>query len=219
MAGLRTIKAGPGREALPPAGHLRREMLKARTDNLDAMAEKMLNETDAPLYAVDPAKLKEEPEILRHLNFASMMFEVTDPVPGKVYLWERDTNDDHSPIARKRAEARMWLGAGARGWEVVSGTGPDMPESRELLQADNTRRIGDVLLMRIDRDEYIRIQKRIMLVTRFHEANVAEKLSDFVRRNEGLVKVIQGNAEPRELYQREHPGHPLVHSDRLGATS
>jgi len=35
-----------------------------------------------------------------------------------------------------------------------------------------------------------------------------------VLQNEGLVKVVQGNADPRDLYAREHPGHALVHTGR-----
>ena len=207
----RIIKGKPD-GLLLPAGHARREQLKKRAEALEIQAESMMKATDGATYAVDPEKLKEEPEILRHMDMTNFMFKVTKPVPGKVYFWERDVPHDHSAVARKQAEARMWLGAEARGWQVVNSTGPDMPESMEVLSADNCRRIGDVLLMRIDLDEYTRIQKRILLTIRYKESNIAMKLSEFVQANEGRVSVIEGKEDPRTLYQRANPGHTLVHT-------
>jgi len=82
-------------------------------------------------------------------------------------------------------------------------------------QGIRTRRIGDVILMWIPIHEYERIQKRIMLASRFKEANISQKLSDFVRENEGLVKVVQGNEDPQTLYQKANPnGGKLQHSSR-----
>src|SRR5713101_2524442 len=103
MAG---IKVGPSK--LPPRGHKRDEELRVRKDNLDRIAEHLMNNTDAQTYAIDPEKLKEEPDILRHFNMANQMFEVSAPVPGKVYFWCRD---DRNAVAQKQSEARMWLGA------------------------------------------------------------------------------------------------------------
>src|ERR1700675_1238001 len=139
MAGLKqvgTIKLGPGVEALPAAGHARKEMLKRRMANLEKVGEERLNRTDAQMYSIDPAKLKEEPEILRHYDVSLHMFKVSNPVEGRVYFWERDAQD---AIARKQSEARMWLGdfEHPRGWQVVSGKqhadGTKFPESRELM--------------------------------------------------------------------------------------
>ena len=217
MANERIIKAGNGIAGLKPAGHARREQLKARTDNLAEMADRAVNATDAQIYSVDEEKLKEEPEILRHLDMSTFMFKVNNPVPGKVYFWERDTATDHSAVARKQAEARMWLGNSAKGWQVVCGapeTHPEFPEAPELVQVDGVRRIGDVILMRIDLDEYTRIQKRILLATRFKESNIAMQLGEFVRQNEGMVSVIEGKEDPRVLYAREHQGRQLVHTSR-----
>jgi hypothetical protein len=210
----RILSQPDGIATLKPAGHARREQLKMRAAALEVQAEAMQNATDGATYAVDPAKLREEPEILRHMDTTNFMFKVTNPVAGKVYFWERDTTTDHSAMARKQAEARMWLGAQARGWQVVNSTGPDMPESMEVLSADNCRRIGDVLLMRIDLDEYERIQKRILLTVRFRESNIAQKLGDFVRENEGRVSVIEGNADPQTLYAQK-TGSKLVKTSTL----
>src|SRR5882672_9112725 len=110
MAGLKSIKLGPGVEALPAAGHARKEMLKKRMANLEQAADEMVNNTEAPIYSMDVSKLKEDPEILRHYDVSMHMFKVSKAVAGRVYFWERDTASDHSAIARKQAEARMWLG-------------------------------------------------------------------------------------------------------------
>jgi hypothetical protein len=197
---------GNGLSTLKPKGHARREQLAARTDRLAAAADEALK--DGNLYAIDPEKLKAEPEILRHMDPNNYMFEVTDPVPGKVYYWERD---DHTMIAARKAVARGMLGAGHSGWEVVTG---DMPECKDLKHADGGRAIGDVRLMRIDLESYVLIQKRRMILEKFRNSNIAQKLSDFVKENEGKVQVISGHEDPRTIYARENPGRTLVHTSR-----
>lgn len=207
------IKVGPGPEALPPAGHKRRETLKKRQAKLDQIADGLINNTDVPVYSVNPDAIKEEPEILKHFDFASAVFAVSNPVEGKVYFWCRD---DRTAIAQKQTEARMWLGAGARGWEMVGACScaPDSnhkdgcvyPECRELIASDGRRIIGDTCLMRIDMDEYIRINKRMTLVVQYKENNFSETLSDFVSRHEGLVSVVSGAGDPRDLYAQQYGG-------------
>lgn len=200
-----------GIEGLLAAGHGRREQMKRRLDNLHESAERMLENTDTAMYAIDPAKLKEEPEILKHLNTTSCVFEVTNPKPGYVYLWEREKSD---AIARKKTEARIWLGPGHPGWEVVSSAAE--PECHDLLTAEGTRRIGDTILMRITTESYILIQRRQALMRRFREANIPQSLQDFMRQHEGLVRVVQGNDTPQNLYRQAVPGSgPLVHGGRV----
>lgn len=211
-----------GTDSLPPAGHERREVLKRRTSRLDVIAEELVNNTDVPVYAVDPAKLKEEPEILQHYDFASAVFAVSHPVAGKVYFWCRN---ERNAIAQKQTEARMWLGAGCKGWEIVGNcscvgdkhdAGCPYPECPELKNPEGYRAIGDTILMRIDHDEYVKIHKRMTLVVRYRENNFSEKLSDFVQRHEGLVHVVSGQDDPRNLYAKQFGGAPLVHTSRAG---
>jgi hypothetical protein len=136
-----------------------------------------------------------------------MAFEVSKPKPGYVYYWERD---DHRMISYRRAQARFMLGPNAPGWEVVASSAD--PEAKELIMPDNTRKIGDVVLMRIRLESYVEIQKRIALMTRFKEANISEKLSDFVREHGGLVQVhTMVNESPREYFGKK--GTTLVHTD------
>jgi hypothetical protein len=200
MAG---IKIGPSK--LPPRGHKRNEELRVRKDNLDRITDHLMNNTDSQTYAIDPEKLKEEPEILSHFNMANQMFEVSNPVKGKVYFWCRD---DRNAVALKQSEARMWLGSTVKGWEVV-GNGESFPESLELKAVDGRRIIGDTFLMRIDLDEYTRIHKRMLVVQKYQEMNLQESLGAFVERYEGLVSVTAGNADPAALYAQSHGGNKI----------
>ena len=195
-----------GLSTLKPAGHARREQLRNRSEALQAQADAAVKELE--IYGVDPKKLKAEPEILKHMNPANYMFEVTNPVEGKVYYWERD---DHSMIAARKAVARGTLGAGHPGWEVVTG---DMPECADLKHVDGSRKIGDVVLMRIDIESYVLINKRRMVLEAFRNSNISTDLKRFVEENEGKVQVISGNEDPRTIYARENPGRNLVHTSR-----
>lgn len=219
----RIIVAGPGEAALPAAGHKRRETLKKRTDKLSTIADGLMNNTDAAIYSVNPDALKEEPEILKHLNFADHTFDVTNPVRGKVYFW---CFDRPQPIAQKRTEAKMWLGPQAAGWEIVGACScapgskhlPKdcvFPEAREVIAADGRRVIGDVFLMRMDLAEYTRMHKRMMLVQRYRESNVPEPLADFMQRHEGLVQVVSGNETPEQLYRRVQANGQMRHNKRI----
>lgn len=204
--------AGRGRKVqlndgpLLAAGHARREQLKKRTENLEMAAEIMSQ--DAETYSIDPAKLKAEPEILKHFDFINSAFTVTNPKPGYVYYWERD---DHRAVSWRKSIARMMLGPNAAGWEVVTESVSPQPEARELLDVDGKRKIGDVVLMRIPLDSYTAIHKRYALMEKFRSANVSQKLSDFVRENEGLVTVhSMVNEDPRSYFARK--GTQLKHT-------
>ena len=190
--------------SLPPSGHARREVLKQRTARLQEVAERVSAESE--IYSIDPEKLKEDPEILKHFDFQNQQFEVTHAQKGYAYLWERD---DHRAIAFKKAQARFFLGPRMPGWEVVNSTVD--PEAKELIQADNTRRIGDTILLRIKLDSYIEIHKKIALMNKFKEQNIPERLSEYVERYDNLVQVhpIVGMS-PREYFARK--GTQLQHT-------
>lgn len=191
---------------LPPSGYRRREEMAKRIDALAEKAE-ILSE-NSEIYKVDPAKLKEDPEILKHLNFNNNTFEISDPVKGYVYYWERD---DHRMITYRKQQARALLGAGHSGWEVVNR---EMPEAMELQHVDGSRKIGDVVLMRIKEDSYIMIQKRLALMNKFKEASISGPLADFVRANEGLVQVHTfQNETPKQYFDKQ--GIPLQHTQSL----
>lgn len=178
--------------ALPSQGHIRREILKRRAALLEEQAEVMADKTGT--YSVDPAKLKVEPEIMKHIDPASCLFEVTDPVEGRCYCWVRK---DKNAIAQKRNEARFF---GIRGaWQVVQSADT---EAKECLTAEGTREIGDVLLMWISLENYINIQKKVQLMNAYRELGIPQKLQDFMNDHEGKVQVYATNEDPQSYLQK-----------------
>src|SRR5260221_6425156 len=125
--------------ALPPVGDARQEELKRRTD---VLAEKL--ETSTPeAYAFDPKKLDIDNEIAYFVTRNEL--DVTGKQDGCRYRWVHFGQN-----------GRSVTGAKLDGWEVVSGSDP---ESVELRAVDGTRRLGDVLLMRIDERRAIRLEQ------------------------------------------------------------
>lgn len=128
----------PKEVKLPPPGDARREELKRRTDALEQEAEETgLEGGTGPLPEV-------ENELAQHFN----ELEVSNQDPAYVYAWV------NSGFYTRFVKMKL-----ADGWEVVQG---DMPEAEELkgVGADTTRRLGDVILMRIRRDRYLMLQRR-----------------------------------------------------------
>lgn len=122
---------------LPPAGYVRDEELKKRTDNLDAASEFMSDGQE--VYGIDPKAFEEDREILAHLD----ELYIADALPTYKYLWVYFGLNGRVVWQRKRD-----------GWKVVSG---DDPEALELKDADGFRKIGDCLLMKIPRERYDQI--------------------------------------------------------------
>lgn len=133
-----------GTENLPPAGHGRDEALKLRQVALEEEAEKLAEQM---IIGEIPKKFMElDREIVRHLD----QLDVTDKRPDMHYYWANFKAEHGHHIERKKLV----------GFEVVSGTGEDCPEGHELVTEDGTRRIGDVLLMRVPKDRALYLKAR-----------------------------------------------------------
>lgn len=219
MARKRLITPKHGIETLKAPGYNRAEQLKKRADKLARTAEILTK--DSEIYSIDRSKLKEEPEILKHFNFLANAFDVSNKKPGYVYYWERD---DTRMISWRRAQARHLLGPNHEGWHVVSGhDGQCMGgskckcEANDLIQADGSRTIGDVKLMAIPLDSYIAIQKRQLMMQKFLEASIPQKLEDFMRENEGLIQVhnIVGETVEQHFAKQGAPIQRSVQSEPL----
>lgn len=193
---------------LPPPGYFRQEELKRRLEQLERVAEKLTSQGN--IYKVDPSKLKEEPEILKHFDFVSQTFTVTNPRPGYAYFWERN---HPTAIALRQQQGRYFLGnAHLPTWEVVTscgcagdkhGSDCSAPEAQELKQADGTRRIGDVILMRIPLEAYELIHKRMGVMQKIaDERNAREALSELVQSREGAVKLHLMHEDPRRYFEK-----------------
>lgn len=121
---------------LPPAGHQRTETLKKRQDKLDEKAETQAAQLQTG--TIDPEVLKAERELMNQMDSTL----VTNADPGYHYTWVNFQSYHGWAVKSKLA---------FRGWEVVSG---EMKEAVECRQVDGTRKLGDVLLMRISIDRY-----------------------------------------------------------------
>lgn len=124
-----------GTEALPPAGHEQREILKMREANLQEEAELLAQKIIMGAIPEDMLKID------RHIYQKIDMLEVSDKRDDMHYVWVNFKAENGHHVERKRI----------LGYEVVSGTGDDCPEAKEVITEDGSRRIGDVLLMRIPR--------------------------------------------------------------------
>lgn len=138
----------PG-EGLPPAGDARRDEMKRRLEELQRMQADFERDFEGEIGAVDPSKLRVENEIAQHFDPSTKMLEVTNADPDYVYLWEQaDIHNRHGGL---------WVTSRkAMGWEVVEGS---MKEARDKRAVDGTRRVGDVILMRIRRERYLALEE------------------------------------------------------------
>lgn len=143
-------KAAPDSATMPPAGDARREEMKKRHDDLQRQMADFEKEFSAELGSVDPAKLKQtDNEICQAFDPTTKMLEVSNAQSGRVYLWEQ------ADIYNRWGG--FWVtGRKAQGWKLVSG---DSPEAREHKHVDGTRRVGDAVLMWIERERYEEIER------------------------------------------------------------
>jgi hypothetical protein len=136
--------AAKGTETLPPAGHGRDEALKLRAMTLEEEAEQLAEQM---IVGEIPEKFQRlDREIVQKLE----QLDVSDKREDMHYVWVNFVNDHGQHIERKKLV----------GFEVVTGTGEDCPEGHELLTADGTRQIGDVLLMRVPRTRAVFLKAR-----------------------------------------------------------
>lgn len=138
----RVIRQGSGVDDLPPAGDAQREMLREREDDLAEAAETLAGAAD--VHVAKPDAYQIENELAQHFN----ELEVSNQDPAFAYCWVQ------SGFYGRMVKMKL-----TEGWEVVQG---DMEEAIELkgMGADTTRRLGDVILMRISRDRYLKLKLR-----------------------------------------------------------
>ena len=169
---------------LPPAGDARRDELKRRDDALAEAAE--TRAAEAGVSAVNPAAFRVESDLAQHFN----ELDVTAQDPAYAYCW---VNSGHF-----MRFVKMKL---AQGWEVVQG---DMPEAIELkgMGADTTRRLGDVILMRIQKDRKLLLDRQERAHRRAVESGVTSTLDELGEKYRDKGVIIHTNmdaANPRLL--------------------
>lgn len=124
---------------LPEAGWKRREELAERKDKLEQAAEEAGEQIER--YAFDRKKVEPEWEILQHMDELT----VEPKVEGYNYVWCYEGLGGRA-ITKK---ARL-------GWVVVQS---DMPECPSLKDARGYRKIGDVILMRIPTEKFVKLKQ------------------------------------------------------------
>ena len=169
---------------LPPAGDMRRDELKRRADALDEQAE--TQSAAAEHYAADPKAFRVESELAQHFN----ELEVSNQDPAYAYCWVNSGSYGRF--------IKMKL---AQGWEVVQG---DMPEAVDLkgMGADTTRRLGDVILMRIQKDRKLLLDRQERAHRRAVESGVTSTLEELGQkyRDKGvIVHTDMAGSNPRLL--------------------
>jgi hypothetical protein len=124
--------------SLPPPGYQRDELLAARTDTLAQAAEQGPEKVGLPESAFDIDR-----EIRNDIENDYMNIGANHP-----YLktcWVTYVNVNGSAVWKKKSQ----------GWSVATTT--EFPEAADISKADNTIRVGDVLLMCIRVDRYLSI--------------------------------------------------------------
>lgn len=130
----------PATGALPPAGHARTEELKRRGDALEAKAA----ETHADVQAINPDNFDVERELAGRFN----ALDITNKNDAYVYKWVNFVSNGGIMLRQAVAPPERW--------EVVTG---DAKEAAELRQVDGTRKLGDVMLVRMPKTRYAVLEK------------------------------------------------------------
>lgn len=182
---------------LPPAGDARRDEMKRRLDQLNADRAQFEADFAGEIGAIDPAKLDPknvDREIAVHFDPSSKMLEVTDARPDRVYFWEQA-----DPGGRF---GNVWvLSRKATGWKVIDSKDR---EARDKMAVDGTRRVGDAILMWIERERY----EQLMIADRRRRIARKEGLSvELLERAERAGVQIHDLTNPqtpraRELFAR-----------------
>lgn len=168
----KVIPQGPGVETLPPAGDEQREILTEREDTLQQAAEERADTTERG--SIDPRAFRIESELAQHFN----ELEVSNQDPAYSYCWVQ------SGFYGRMVKAKL-----AEGWEVVQG---DLEEAIELkgMGADTTRRLGDVILMRVTKDRHLILKRRERLKREAQELSVTGTLSELAEKYRQLGLVV-----------------------------
>lgn len=127
---------------LPPAGYQRDEELAKRTDILNEQGEKIY----ADVGKIDPSVLEADPEIRRDIAMNYLEIGLEHAVYST--KWVNYVNLQGQKVWEAKAD----------GWIMATVT--EFPEARDLRKADNSIRVGDVLLMFIRKDEHLKLLQR-----------------------------------------------------------
>lgn len=156
---------------LAPPGAAQREQLAERHDTLQQQAEEMPVEH----FTIQNPNVFAPERELQDLIQTRDALTVTNPQPGYAYSWVFTGLQGQMIWAKK-----------AKQWETVQGNDP---ESREYLYNDTSRRIGDVMLMRLPLDLYLLEQQEAEKKTQKIEESITSDLYTLEAKSGGRFKV------------------------------
>lgn len=139
----RVIQAGPSE--LPPPGDARRDELKKRDDDLNMRLkaiEEALGLDNSAGPTVDVARIPIENEIASKFDY----LKVSEAQPEYAYYWANVASQYGLDVTAHQV----------MGYEIVCGS---MPEAMNCKDELGRRKIGDVILMRIKLDEYLKLRQ------------------------------------------------------------
>jgi hypothetical protein len=168
---------------LPPPGAARHDELKRRQDALEAEAELM----NADAGTIDPAALEPDLAILTYVNELA----VEGAVAGKAYCWV-------NPLVQSGYFVRL---KEVLSWEVVRG---DMPECPRLKDATGFRRLGDVILMRVDAARALAIDRHYQQLSERRMVGVTGNLKEMAAKHAGKGVILHLTGEDLDL------DHPII---------
>lgn len=152
------IDYGESAEQLPAAGYERQEILKEREDVLQEAGETLADKQE--LQAINPRAFEVENELAYYFD----ELEVVGKQADYCYAWVLSAQNG------RHVQQKLYLG-----WEVVQG---NSPEAAGLKGTDTTRRLGDVILMRIHKDRKRLVDMREDYKRRQQEEGVVGNLRD-----------------------------------------
>ena len=159
--------------ALPPPGHERDEVLRARQDTLEEAAETLANETGA--FKVDERILEPDREI--RFQLASSASSIPNAQNEYDYKYEYTGNGGLQINMSKSLVVSTNRGPMPIGWQIVDRSMPEARGMEELIDVNGHIRLGDTILMR-------RLKDRSELEARYQEwvrARQAGESTDAVR--------------------------------------
>jgi len=170
-------------QPLPPPGAERREVLKEREDVLQEAAETLAAQRE--VETINPKVLEVESELAQHFD----ELEVIGADPDYAYCWVL------TGFGGRHVQRKLF-----QGWEVVQGNDP---AAAALRHVDTTRRLGDVILMKIHKDRKHLLDMREDHKKRMQEGAVTGTLEDLQEKYARLgIKVHTPGYISEELMSR-----------------
>lgn len=175
---------------LPPAGNAREEELKRRVDELQAKIDSLTNaDTGVDRQAFDAAKLDRDNEILQFIERGSFPVKNAD----EVYEYCGVQRDQFGKFGGIHVFKKK-----AQGWEMCRY---DNPEQWGVRSPEGYCVIGDVVLMRVRKDIYLKLHRRGQQIADLRRSAADHELRQVgdKSRSKGIIATTDEEVDPKTL--------------------